>query len=429
MHPSEVESLLERHGFPLYIYLGRTISEQISLLKDVFQGFDILYSMKANRNSDVCRSVVKQDLGIDAASKNEVLTARSLGVAPDRILFSAPGKTDQDLRETLGQCVIIADSYGELKKIETLCAELRMTVTAGLRISPNFSYGPGVRPAIHPGLPDKFGEDEENVRAHAPFLRGLRHVRLTGFHVYVRSQVLCADALRQCLEHSVRLARIWVHELGLPLEFINFGGGIGIPYGREIQPPDLERLRAAVARLARSIPEIAAAPVRRYMESGRFLVGKAGIFATRIIDVKRSRGKTFVIAAGLLNNFLRPAIAGLMQALPLEQGYAGPCEPLWSGPDTCIPKAYGRAAPAETVTVCGNLCTGLDMAARDIALENAVPGNLLIFENAGAYAAALSPQDFSGHPHAKEIFWEYALAPAARQDRGHGGKAKSKGDA
>lgn len=406
MHPSEVESLLERHGFPLYIYRGETISEQVASLKHVFQGFDTLYSMKANSNSEVCRFLVKQDLGIDAASKNEVLTARSLGVATDRILFSAPGKTDQDLRETLGQCVIIADSYGELRKIDALCAELRMTVTAGLRVSPNFSYGAGVSPAIHPALPDKFGEDEESLQAHGAFLRGLKHARPAGFHVHARSQVLCADALRHCLEHSARLARAWTHELGLPLEFVNFGGGIGIPYGRGMQPPDLERLHAAVARLARGVPRVAAAPVRRYMESGRFLVGKAGIFATRIIDVKSSRGKTFVIAAGLLNNFLRPAIAGLMETLPLAQGYAGPREPLWSGPDTCILKAYGRPAPAKTVTVCGNLCTSLDMGAHDIALENAVPGNMLIFENAGAYAAELSPQGFSGHPRAKEIFWE-----------------------
>lgn len=237
-------------------------------------------------------------------------------------------------------------------------------------------------------------------------MRSLKQVRLTGFHVYVRSQVLCAAAVRQCLEHSMQLARVWKRDLSLPLEFINFGGGIGIPYGREMPTPDFALLRTAVAQLARRLPHIAEAPVRCHMESGRFLVGKAGIFATRIIDVKRSRGKTFVIAAGLLNNFLRPAIAGLMQTLPLERSYPGRAEPLWSGRATYVPKAYGRPAPAEIVTVCGNLCTSLDMAARDIALENAVPGNMLIFENAGAYASALSPHGFSSHPEAKEIFLE-----------------------
>ena len=135
------------------------------------------------------------------------------------------------------------------------------------------------------------------------------------------------------------------------------------------------------------------------------LVGKAGIFATRIVDVKRSRGKTFVIAAGLLNHFLRPAIAGLLAALPLERAYDGPCEPLWSGRGTVAPKAFGRPAPARTVTVCGNLCTAMDTVARDIVLENAVVGNVLVFENAGAYAAALSPHDFSGRPGVKEILW------------------------
>ena len=164
-------------------------------------------------------------------------------------------------------------------------------------------------------------------------------------------------------------------------------------------------MRGHLAGLLRTPPRDGDAPVRRYMESGRFLVGKAGIFATRIVDVKRSRGKTFVIAAGLLNHFLRPAIAGLLAALPLERAYDGPCEPLWSGRGTVAPKAFGRPAPARTVTVCGNLCTAMDTVARDIVLENAVVGNVLVFENAGAYAAALSPHDFSGRPGVKEILW------------------------
>ena len=134
-------------------------------------------------------------------------------------------------------------------------------------------------------------------------------------------------------------------------------------------------------------------------------MGDAGVFVTRIVDIKRSRGKTFVIAAGLLNHFLRPAIAGLFEALPLEPTYAGPCEPLWSGRGTYVPKALGLPAPAEIVTICGNLCTGMDTVARDVVLENAVVGNMLIFENAGAYAAALSPHGFSSHPEAREFLW------------------------
>ena len=236
-----METLLNRHGFPLYIYDSEAISGRISRLKEVFDGFDILYSMKCNSNDAVCR----------------------------------------------------------------------------------------------------------HITAH----------------------------------------------------------GLGIPYAEEMQPLDLERLHRHVAGLMRTIPQSGPAPVRLYMESGRFLVGKAGVFVTRIVDVKHSRGRTFVIAAGLLNHFLRPAIAGLMDALPLERTYAGPCEPLWSGCNTVVPKAWGRPAPARTVTVCGNLCTAMDTVAHGIPLENAVVGNLLVFENAGAYAAALSPHGFSSQPGAKEILW------------------------
>lgn len=403
MHASDVEALIRRHGFPLYIYDRKAISGQISQLKRIFKGFDILYSMKCNSNPDICRYLISQDLGIDAASRHEVLTARSLGVPKEKILFSAPGKTSQDLRETLDQCVLIADSYSELKKLDALCADLNRTVTAGLRISPDLSCGPGLYPAIQSGQPDKFGEDEEELPAYRDFLRGLEHVRVAGIHVYVRSQVLCAEALKNCFEHVLRLADLWKHGLELPLEFINFGGGLGIPYGDGSPALDLERLREDMARMMRRIPQTSGVPVRCCMESGRFLVARAGIFVTRIVDIKRSRGKTFVIAAGLLNHFLRPAIAGLLDALPLERSYAGPCEPLWSG-RASAPKAWGRAAPGRIVTICGNLCTSLDTVARDVCLENALVDNLLIFENAGAYAAALSPHGFSGHPAAREIF-------------------------
>lgn len=125
MHASDVEALIRQHGFPLYIYDSKAISEQIFQLKKTFKDFDILYSMKCNTNPDICRYLIRQNLGIDAASRHEVLTARTLGLPKEKIFFSAPGKTSQDLRETLDQCVLIADSYSELKKLDALCAELK----------------------------------------------------------------------------------------------------------------------------------------------------------------------------------------------------------------------------------------------------------------------------------------------------------------
>ena len=211
MRMTDVETLLNRHGFPLYIYDSKAISGRISRLKEVFNGFDILYSMKCNSNDAVCRHITAHGLGIDAASKNEVLAAHFLGVPSDKILFSAPGKSDDDLRETLDNCLIIADSYNELQRIDALCAGRGMTRPVGLRVSPDISYGPGSCPAVCPGLPDKFGEDEEDLPAHGDFLRGLKYARPVGIHVYTRSQVLSAGALGVCFEHVARLeTRPWL---------------------------------------------------------------------------------------------------------------------------------------------------------------------------------------------------------------------------
>ena len=191
----------------------------------------------------------------------------------------------------MDKCLIIADSYTELQRIDAICASRNMTCAVGLRVNPDFSYGPGPCPAMRPGLPDKFGEDEEGLPAHRDFLHRLEHARPTGIHVHARSQVLSADALGRCFEHVARLARVWNHGLGMPLEFIDFGGGLGIPYAGEMRSLNMERLRGHLAGLLRLIPQDGPVPARRYVESGRFLVGDAGVFVTRIVDISAREAK------------------------------------------------------------------------------------------------------------------------------------------
>ena len=139
MRTPDLEILLKRHGFPLYVYDRKAISGRIARLRDIFNGFDILYSMKCNSNREICRHMADCGAGIDAASKNEVLTAHALGVPREKILFSAPGKSDDDLRETLDKCLIIADSYTELQRIDAICASRNITCAVGLRVNPDFS--------------------------------------------------------------------------------------------------------------------------------------------------------------------------------------------------------------------------------------------------------------------------------------------------
>lgn len=407
--------LAGEYGVPLYVYDRHALEERCNALRQAFPDFGILYSMKCCPHEGVLQTVTGQGLGIDAASAGEVLRARALGLPRDMIHYSAPGKSDAELAKVLDCCTIVADSYGELARLDALCETRGVTVGAGLRVSPSMAYGPGPAPELVPAGPDKFGVDEESLAGHADFLKSLRHVRVAGVHVYLRSQVLGAGTLAAAFRQAAGIAVRFTRDFGLPLDFANFGGGLGIPYGPLQAAVDLELLQDETAALVRELRRERALPQRLFMESGRWLAGPAGWFVTRITDIKESRGTTFVMAQGLLNHYLRPALARLMDDLPLPADFAGPLEPLWSGPWQTAPFAVGEHAPERTVTVCGSLCTAQDIVARDIPLACAVAGNLLVFPNAGAYAASLSPHGFADHRPVREILWE---GEEARPSRG-----------
>ena len=405
MSAADIAALAASLGTPFYVYNRHVIAEQVQRLRTAFADFTILYSLKCNPHPDICRFLAAQGLGLDAASQAEALHGAALGLPSDMVLYSAPGKSVADLERCLSCSTIVADSWTELARLEACAARRHVTVTAGLRVSAGCCYARGQGPDLKAAGPDKFGVEEESLAAHADALRSLRHVRVRGLHVHVRSQVLNAAALAGCFAHVGRLALAWTQDLCLPLDFVNFGGGLGIPYGAE-QPLDLESLGARVQAMVRELRNtLGSAMPRLYLESGRFLVGAAGLFVTRIVDIKESRGCTYVIAEGLFNHFLRASMAAFMAGLPLPDHFTGPCEPLWSGPGQHVPMAIGTPAPARTVRITGNLCTAHDLAVRDLALANMVEGNLLVFPNAGAYGAAISPHGFGSHAPVQEVVW------------------------
>ena len=165
---------------------------------------------------------------MDAASQGEVLLAHKLGLAQEKILYSAPGKSEEDLAATLDVCTIVADSYGELERLDALCRRFGKKVCVGLRVSPSLSFGPGPFPEVLEGAPDKFGVPEESLACHIDFLRSLTHAQVCGIHAHVRSQVLSARALTAAFARVAGIA----HDLqnaGIELSSGKFCGLHGLP--------------------------------------------------------------------------------------------------------------------------------------------------------------------------------------------------------
>lgn len=392
------QAILQQAGVydSFYLYDESKILEYTGQLLRDFTDVTFLYSMKTNAHPLVARSVLSQGFGVDAASLAEVLMGVENGVPRENIQYSAPGKTLSDIRAAIAKSTLIADSLHEIHRIQQVAEELGMQVEIGVRINPDFSFAGGA------GGPSKFGVDEQQFFDAAPQLKELQNITVTGLHVHLRSQELHAAVLEAYYERLFALAAAFRDVMGYPLGFINLGSGLGIPYSPQDTPLDTASLGKKVSGLMAQCK--AALPgIRVYIETGRFAVGKSGVYATKVLDKKVSHGKTFAILSNTLNGFLRPCIAQLVLHYAGEAQPAG-TEPLFTCADAFSFVALTDETKLEQVTLVGNLCTAADVVARDILLPRLTPGDIVVITNAGAYAAVLSPMQFSSQPPPAQLF-------------------------
>lgn len=394
----DYQALLSRYGCPLYLYDEESISGQIKLLKEALPGFQPLYSVKTNPHPAICRLMAENGFGADAASGYEVERARAAGLDRDMIVYSAPGKTAEQLNSVLGDCLVVADSYSELQLLNELAEARGIHLPVGLRINPSLSFGPGFYPELRDGVSAKIGVDEESLEENQAFFKSLKNISLVGIHVFLRSQILSPSAIAASFEKIFKIAEYCRRVLAWDLSFINFGGGLGISPDPAAPGLNLNDLSGFVNSLLKKYDF---KQTRLFIESGRFLVAEAGCFVTRIVDVKISRGQTFVIAPGGLSGFLRPALMNLLKKTGYE---GGPLEPLFSGPHSHLISLPDKTGRKVKVTVAGNLCTALDVMAENVDLPEPAVGDILTVSNAGAYAASLSPFTFASFPRPPELF-------------------------
>lgn len=380
-----------------YVYFEEIIKNHVRELKSAFKGVDFLYSFKTNPHPRIVKSIVEEGFGADAASPGEVFLAAKSGLSREQIYYSAPGKKISDISGALGKCVIIADSISEIERISELAASAGLCESIGVRINPDFTFYSDT------GECSKFGIDEELLFAEADRIKKLPGIKITGIHVHSRSQELNADVLKKYYDNVLALAQKTEKIFGSPLEFINLGGGLGIPYAAGDLPLDTERLGSAVAGGV-ALLKAQNPGLKIFAETGRFAVGKSGFYCAKVVDIKTSRGKKYIILSATLNGFIRPSIEQLITSYQKEN--PKPCEPLFTKPGAFEFIALSRKGTEETekVTLAGNLCTAADVMATDIILPKLSVGDMVAVSNAGSYAAVLTPFRFSSHAKTEEFF-------------------------
>jgi diaminopimelate decarboxylase len=383
--------LAETYGTPLFVYSEQILQRTWQQLRQTFPAeFAIYYSIKANPHQALLRFFLSRGCGLEVASGGELQQALVAGAAAGRLVYAGPGKTDAELTLAIQQEVseLHAESWGEVQRIARIARSLGRRAPVALRVNPNLATVGGSLQMG--GRPSQFGIDEDQLPEVVSAAQREAAVELRGLHLNTGTQILQAEMLLEYYRHAALVARRTAAQLQRPLQTLDLGGGLGIPYHAGQTPLDLDRLHAGLVELldeCRQDPWLGS--TCWLIEPGRYLVGEAGCYLMRVVDIKRSRGQTFVITDGGMHHHAA-ATGNFGQTLKRP-----------------FPIAVGnrqRPSSDEVVAVVGPLCTPLDSFGRQLPLAGLQVGDLLVVLQSGAYARAASPLQFLGHDSPAEVW-------------------------
>lgn len=376
----------EAGGTPLFVYNRALIAARIEQLRSTLPaGVHIHYAIKANPMPALVDWMARRVDGLDVASAGELRIALDSGMDPEHISFAGPGKRDAELELAIGAGVLLnLESEGELERAARIAEQLGKPLRAAVRVNPPFDLkASGMRMG---GGAKPFGVDAERVPAMLARIAELGAL-FEGFHVFAGSQNLSADSLIETQAKTIDLVAELAAHAPRPPRIANIGGGFGIPYFPGDKPLELDRVAEALGEKLADRPPILR-ETRFVIELGRYLVGEAGVYLTRVVDRKISHGETFLIVDGGMHHQL--AASGNFGTV-IRRNY----------PVTNASR-HGEA-PSETANIVGCLCTPLDRLAEKALIPAAREGDLIAVFMAGAYGLSASPAAFLGHPAAGEI--------------------------
>ena len=361
----DLVTLAEAVGTPFYCYASATLERHYRVFAGAFADVDALvcYSLKANSNQAVIATLARLGAGADVVSEGELLRARAAGVAREKIMFSGVGKTGRELALAVEEGVLCVnvESEAELELLAAIAAGKGRSADISIRVNPD------IDPKTHAKIATGKAENKFGVpisRAREVYARAARldGVRVVGVDMHIGSQITELDPFG----HAFALLADFVAVLradGHAITHLDLGGGLGIPYREDNEPPpDPDAYAAVVKRATRGLG------CRLIFEPGRLIVGNAGILVTRVLYVKRGEAKTFVIVDAGMNDLVRPTLYDAHHDIrPVREPAAG--------------------APRIIADIVGPVCESGDFIALDRSLVAPQPGDLLAIMSAGAYGA------------------------------------------
>lgn len=382
------------HGTPFYAYFLDDVRERARGLRAAFGGrFAISYAVKANPAHALLVGLLGHVEGLDVSSGGELRAAGEAGWPSTSLSFTGPGKTERELAAAVARFAcgdrdaggeVVLESVEEAEQLAAIARAAHAKLRVLVRIAPA-RVPPGFGDSMA-GKPVAFGVDEEQLE-HALAATEARAdaLELVGFHAYSGTQCLRPQSIVENFEIFADVFRRAAWLTGRAPEKLVFGSGLGIPYHDGQSALDLGQIAHAALPLLDGL--CAEFPgVRLWLETGRFLVGEAGVLVTRVLRTKDSRGTRIGICDAGMNHHL--AAAGMF-GMAIRRNYR-------------MRNLSCDATPAGSYQLSGPLCTSLDVLARNAPLARLEAGDLIAIETSGAYGASASPGRFISHPPVAE---------------------------
>jgi len=389
-----LDMLAAKYGTPLYVYSADAIRYRLGLFNQAFAGQEhlICYAVKANSALAILKLLDRAGAGFDIVSGGELERVLAVNkAAAARVVFSGVGKTAPEIDLALRSGILLfnVESEGELDLLAERAAKLKKRARIALRVNPDVFAE--THPYISTGLREhKFGIDIQRARAVYRNAARSRWIEPAGVSVHIGSQIRTADPFGAAASRVAALVRN-LRKDGLPIRFLDAGGGLGIEYHLEFPFHPEEKVQQYAAALKEAVKGL---DVQLLLEPGRFFVAQAGALLARVLYVKKNGSKTFVIVDAAMNDLIRPS---------LYQAY-----------HEIVPVAPRKGARKITADVVGPVCESGDFFARDREISAVRPGDLVAILDAGAYGQSLA-SNYNSRPRPAEVLVERRRARLIRR--------------
>ena len=360
----KVDDIAKAVGTPFYLYSHHTLVDHFTKIKKAFAPVNplICFAMKSNSNLAVLKTLVNEGAGLDIVSQGEMMKALKAGVNPKKIVFASVGKTESEIASAIGLGILFfnVESVPELEEINAIAKHLNKKARVALRINPDVAAA--THNFITTGtLKNKFGIDLRSTRNLLKKRKSFSNVEMVGLHIHIGSQITTRGPFIKAIQKVISFLNELRRE-GIEMEYLDIGGGLGIIYKDE-KPQSAQDFADAI------LPYLQKMGLKIVMEPGRFIVGNAGIFVTKVVYIKDNGFKKFVIVDGGMNDLIRPSLYNAYhEIVPIKK----------------------KRVPAVKVDVVGPICESGDFFAKERKIPKVKRGDILAVMSAGAYGYVMS---------------------------------------